>query len=276
MVGATGSQGATGVTGQQGATGATASSCCGTGPAGQSVLGVIEAPGANCVNGGVKYASATGVNYVCDGVPGTAGVDGAIGSTGMAGATGDTGSQGIQRVQGEVGAIGPIGPQGTKGDKGDKGNTGDQGPQGPAGGTMSFGHFFALMPGDNSATVAVGTAVEFPQNGEANGIIRASASEFTPAAIGTYEIFWQVSISEAGQLVLGLDSGAGVMEQSRTVAGRAALTSQITNQVLLATTVTNSILTVRNPAGNSTALTVTQTAGGTSPVSASLVIKQLK
>ena len=41
------------------------------------------------------------------------------------------------------------------------------------------------------------------------------------------------------------------------------------------TTTINSILTVRNPAGNAAALTITPLAGGTSPVSAHLVITQI-
>jgi hypothetical protein len=45
--------------------------------------------------------------------------------------------------------------------------------------------------------------------------------------------------------------------------------------VLISTTAENSMLSVRNPVGNSTALTITPLAGGTRPVSASLVIKQI-
>ena len=86
----------------------------------------------------------------------------------------------------------------------------------------------------------------------------------------------QVSVSEAGQLVLGVDSGSGVEEQPDTVVGRATGTSQITNQVLLATDSEDSILTVRNPTGNTPALTVTEYAGGTHAVSASLVIRQVQ
>ena len=42
------------------------------------------------------------------------------------------------------------------------------------------------------------------------------------------------------------------------------------------TTVVNSILTVRNPAGNAAALTITPVAGGTRPVSARLVITRIQ
>ncbi len=132
------------------------------------------------------------------------------------------------------------------------------------------------MPGDNAATVAAATAVAFPQDGAANGLFRLSASEFTLPAIGTYEVSWQVSVTEAGQLVLGLDSGAGVVEQVSTLAGRAGGNTQLVNHVLVQTTVINSVLSVRNPAGNATALTITPVAGGFASVSASLLIKRVQ
>jgi hypothetical protein len=61
-----------------------------------------------------------------------------------------------------------------------------------------------------------------------------------------------------------------------TVVGRATGTSQIAGMSLVTTTVINSQLTVRNPAQNSTALTITPIAGGTRPVSAHLVIMQIQ
>lgn len=57
-----------------------------------------------------------------------------------------------------------------------------------------------------------------------------------------------------------------------TIVGRATGTSDISGMFLIETTTINSILTVRNPAGNSTALTITPLAGGTNLVSAHLVI----
>jgi hypothetical protein len=128
------------------------------------------------------------------------------------------------------------------------------------------------MPPDNSATVAPGTNVAFPENGSSNGIIsRLGSNSFQLTNIGTYEIFWQVSIDEPGQLVLTLNN----VEVASTLAGRATGTSQIVNDVFLTTTVVNSVLTVRNPAGESTALTITPLAGGANPVSASLAVKQI-
>lgn len=83
---------------------------------------------------------------------------------------------------------------------------------------------------------------------------------------------FQVSVSEAGQLVLTLNG----TELAYTVSGRATGTSQIVGIALIETFTENSTLTVRNPAGNPTALTITPLAGGASQSSAHLVITQLR
>lgn len=222
------------------------------------------------------------------GFPGAPGTPGPRGATGDAGATGETGPAGSTGPQGPAGPAGATGPQGSAGETGATGPagdtgatgatgaTGETGPEGPTGGATAYGYFFALMPPDNAATVAAGTAVEFPQDGEANGIVRDGASEFILPDIGVYEITWQVSLTEAGQLILGLDSGSGVLELAHTVAGRATGTSQITNHVIIRTTAVGSKVSVRNPSGNTPAETITPLAGGTWPVSASIVIKQIE
>jgi hypothetical protein len=131
------------------------------------------------------------------------------------------------------------------------------------------------MPPDNAATVAPGEDVDFPQDGpiSAGGLIaRTSADTFNLAEIGTYQVLFQVSVDEAGQLVLTLND----TELPYTVVGRATGTSQIVGMALVQTTAINSILTVRNPADNTTALTITPVAGGTEPVSAHLVITRLQ
>ena len=83
---------------------------------------------------------------------------------------------------------------------------------------------------------------------------------------------FQVSVNEPGQLILTLNG----VDQAHTVVGRATGTSQIVGMALVTTTGINSTLTVRNPAGNSTALTITPSAGGTHAVSANLVITQIQ
>jgi hypothetical protein len=130
--------------------------------------------------------------------------------------------------------------------------------------------FFALMPGDNAATVAPGTAVAFPQDGPIIGsnISRISDSLFNLSTIGVYQVSFNVSITEAGQLIIVINS----IEQLYTVSGRATGTSLISQSCLVQTTVPNSTLDIHNPAGESTALTVTPLAGGTNPVSAHLTI----
>jgi hypothetical protein len=191
------------------------------------------------------------------------------GPRGLQGPAGETGPQGPPGPAG-----GPPGPQGPQGPQGATGPAGPTGPQGPAGGVLDFADFFALMPPDNAATVAPGTDVSFPQNGPTSGaaIARTGPSSFNLSAIGIYQVLFQVSVDEAGQLILTLNGA----DLAYTVVGRATGTSQIVGMALVQTTVVNSILTVRNPAGNATALTITPLAGGTRPVSAHLVITRLR
>jgi hypothetical protein len=180
-----------------------------------------------------------------------------------------------QAICGEssTGAAGANGPQGAKGDPGQAGPMGEAGEAGPPGpaGPSSYGEFYALMPGDNAATVAPGTAVDFPQNGPGvGGISRSGVDTFLLSESGTYRVSFDVSVTEAGQLDLSVNG----IELPYTVVGRATGTSEITGESLV-TVSAGSILSVNNPAGNSTALTITPLAGGTHAVAASLVIERL-
>jgi hypothetical protein len=159
------------------------------------------------------------------------------------------------------------------GSAGPAGPTGPRGPPGPPGptGSSNFSEFYALMPPDNPGTIAPGTPVSFPQDGPTSGTItRAGPSIFTLASIGTYEVKFQVSVDEAGQFELSLDG----LEIPSSVVGRATRTSQLVGDSLVTTTSANETLEVLNPV-NPTGLTITPFAGGTNPVSASLVIQQL-
>jgi len=174
-----------------------------------------------------------------------------------------------------LGPTGPSGgPIGATGATGPTGATGATGSQGEAGGILDFADFYALMPPDNAATVTPGADVSFSQDGPNSGtnISRTGATTFNLAEIGTYQILFQVSVNEAGQLVLTLNGD----ELAYTVVGRATGTSQIVGIVLITTTTINSILTVQHPADNPAALTITPLAGGTQPVSAHLVITQIQ
>ena len=168
-----------------------------------------------------------------------------------------------------VGATGATGATGVAGVNGTAGSAGANGTAIP----LDYADFYALMPGDNAATVGLGVAVQFPQDGptSAGGITRLSASTFQLAAIGTYQVLWQVSVTEAGQLVLGING----VEQLPTAVGRATGTSQIVGLCYITTAATNRVLNVLNPAGNSAALTITVIAGGALSVSAHLVITRV-
>jgi len=138
--------------------------------------------------------------------------------------------------------------------------------------TPSFADFYALMPADNAATVALGTDVSFPENGPASGdIVRLGPSSFLLTDIGTYQVMFEVSVTEPGQLGLTING----ITLSNTVVGRATGTSQITEGCLMTTTIANSILTVRN-VGSCSALTITPLAGGFNAVSAHLVITKIQ
>ena len=82
----------------------------GTGVTSQEVVA-----GANCPNGGVALTSATGINYLCNGLPGPMGLTGAPGAAGTNGNDGAPGSQGAQGPQGSQGAAGTNGTNGTNG-----------------------------------------------------------------------------------------------------------------------------------------------------------------
>ena len=108
------------------------------------------------------------------------------------------------------------------------------------------------MPPDNSSTVAAGTDASFPEDGPTSGttITSTGPSTFNLAAIGTYLVSFNVPVDEPGQLILTLNGA----DLAYTVAGRETGRSPIAGESLIQTTVVNSVLTVRNPAGNPNAL----------------------
>jgi hypothetical protein len=107
---------------------------------GQSVIGTPEPAGANCPAGGVKYTSATRVDYVCNGVEGPKGAAGTVGPQGPVGSSGPAGAQGPAGPMGAQGPAGPSGAQGPAGPTGEQGPAGQTGPQGPAGPARTGGN----------------------------------------------------------------------------------------------------------------------------------------
>lgn len=149
-------------------------------------------------------------------------------------------------------------------------------PPPPAGAFSPNGAmFFALMPGDNAAPVAAGGAVQFPQDGPsygANPPARTGPSSFQVPVAGTYEVSFQASTTEAGALQLWAGA-AGLTVVPESTCRRATGTSIITNTVLLGLQA-GDIISVRNPASQATAQTLTPAAGGEAadPTSATLTI----
>lgn len=58
-----------------------------------------------------------------------------------------------------------IGPTGITGATGATGPSGSTGATGATGVVLDFADFYALMPPDNAATVAIGGDVDFPRDG---------------------------------------------------------------------------------------------------------------
>jgi hypothetical protein len=214
------------------------------------------------------------------GAIGPSGASGADGARGLSGAVGPSGAMGPSGAPGAEGAVGPSGASGPSGAPGADGAVGPSGAPGPSGSpgpvgadaVSAYAEFHALMPPDNAVTVAPGTDVPFPRDGPNSGTIRRTgSSSINLQRVGIYRVSFAVPVSESGQLVVTLNGD----ELPYTVVGRATGTSAIAGESLIETTGVNSVLTVRNPAGNWTALTITPLAGGTRPVAATLIIERL-
>ena len=110
---------------------------------------------------------------------------------------------------------------------------GPTGPQGVPGGIINYADFYALMPPDNAATVAVGGDVDFPQDGPNSGgsISRLGVDSFNLSEIGVYQVYFNVPVTEAGQLEITLNG----FSLAYTVVGRATGTSDISGMFIVET-----------------------------------------
>ncbi len=121
--------------------------------------------------------------------------------------------------------------------------------------------FLSIRPGD---------ATGAPSTSSLNFV----AGDIVPDAV---QVGLPTTGANAGKIDITFDAyGVNGAELAYTVVGRATGTSQITGTALVQTTSVNSELTVRNPAGNSTALTITPLAGGTRAVAATLLIELVR
>lgn len=138
-------------------------------------------------------------------------------------------------------------------------------------GALAYADFYALSPPDNNFPIFPGSAVSFPQSAVVSvGIQSFNGNSFVLVEPGIYQVSFQVSVVEAGQLVLSRDG----IDLSYTLVGRATGTSQIVGMALVES-FGYSTLQLINPNFNFS-LTITPMAGGSNPVSAHLVITRLK
>ena len=168
-----------------------------------------------------------------------------------------------------TGATGPTDPIGP---------TGSTGPTGS--GMILSADFFALIPTDNRTPINPSQAIEFPQDGPntSAGVITRFPDLppipflfFVLRDIGVYQILFQVSVNEPGQLVVVKDLDPVGIEISNTVVGNNFGNSQIVGICLITTEVIDTVISIRNPAGNAP-FSLTPNAGGAQPVSAHLNI----
>jgi hypothetical protein len=149
-----------------------------------------------------------------------------------------------------------------------------RGPNGPATAVLDFADFFSLVSGEGGVVIAPGADVPFSQAGPSapsTGIVATSFTTFRLSDIGSYQILFQLSVTEPAQVFLTLN-GTPLLW---TTVGRSAVTSQIVGMTYVNTTFVNSIITLRNPPNNAL-FTLTGFAGGTVPVSAHLVITRVQ
>lgn len=144
-----------------------------------------------------------------------------------------------------------------------------------AAGALAYADSYALAPSDNTTTIAPGSAVEFPNDGViSQGIERIDPATFGLPHKGVYQVSFQVSVDESGQLELSLNG----LPLPYTVAGRGIGAAQIVGMAIIQTPFNESTLQLINPPTSDHALTITPYAGGNSsnPVSAHLVITRLR
>ena len=129
------------------------------------------------------------------------------------------------------------------------------------------------MPPDNAAAIEAGDDIEFPRNGPSDGgsISRLTVDSFTLADEGTYQVLFRANVTEPAQLVITLND----TELPYTVSGTSASPGQVVGIALVTTTEENSVLTIRVPQDATAPVNLTDSAGGSEPISAHLVITQL-
>lgn len=135
----------------------------------------------------------------------------------------------------------------------------------------TFSSFFGMSNADYPGTIAIGAPLDFPNAGPTSGAAptRTGPGAFLINLSGVYEVNFQGSFDEPGQLALFIGVGA----LARTRVGRATGTSQIAGSFHVQLTL-GAVVSIVNDASPA-ALTVTPLPGGTLPAGVTLTFEYL-
>ena len=154
-----------------------------------------------------------------------------------------------------------------------QGPVGATGPRGASGGLLSYGDFYSPAPGLDDVTIPAGGDIPFPRNGViANTDIgRVSSTEILLSVPGVYFVTFRVNVATSGQALLTLNG----VPQSATAAGTGQNDSVLFGTALLNVTASGTLLTLRNPVENNSAVVLSSAPGGTLPVANCLTVLRL-
>jgi len=181
------------------------------------------------------------------------------------------------------------GRQGTPGRPGNNGRPGTPGTPGTPGanGTaLDWADFYAAQDSagfenDNPNPIAPGGAIAFPNSGTTAAntqiVIDSTVTPLGSAVNlkdpGTFLVAYSVLVAEAGQLVIALDNGSGIVEQEATYLGNPGPgPGLISGERTITTTIADVNLSIINPVNQSTPITLVSGAGATGNASANATL----
>jgi hypothetical protein len=113
---------------------------------------------------------------------------------------------------------------------------------------------------DYAATIAVASRVPFPQNGPSIGpqVTRNSPSDFRVGVAGLYEVSWSIEFAEPSQLAVARNAGVLVTNADvvNDTCNRSGAGTQLNTNTVLVQLAAGDLVSIVNPPGNATALTV--------------------
>ncbi len=173
-----------------------------------------------------------------------------------------------------------------KGDKGDKGDPGCRGNPGQNGTALDWVQFYAAedasdFENDNPNPIIPGAAVSFPNIGPTKGsgniVIDPTVTPVGTARTlkkpGTYLVSYSMNIAEIGQIVVGLDDGAGIVEQQSSYFGQINEGGGLISETVVVTTVLPNVnLFLLNPNNQDSDITLVPGAGSTGNASSNAIL----